>query len=375
MKQYDILMVGPFPDDPSLMKGGVQASVFGLSRALLSRDEVRSLRITALPKSGVRSAFRDARIADMDVVFLDAPLGFLASTVVHLPFALRAAVTLREPVVHVHGTGLFQFLLCLTCRCASVPLVWTLHGITEKETRQRFRMRPSAANLGRYVLYACLERATLGLAPQVIVDTPYVAEALGSPRKLSVIAQGIFLEEFENLPKRAAEPLIASIGVLEPRKGHHMTLEAFALAKQKIPEAHLAIAGALTSPAYFESLKAHVRALGLEGCVDILANLARSEVLSLLGRAHLFALHSQEESQGIALCEALAAGLPVVATRVGGIPHVVEDGKTGLLVDYGDTDAFAAAIASLLEDSDLHARLSEAGRAASLRFAWEHIAD
>ena len=89
----------------------------------------------------------------------------------------------------------------------------------------------------------------------------------------------------------------------------------------------------------------------------------RADVARLLGALDIFVLPSLREALPIAVMEAMAMGLPVVATRVGGIPEVVEDGMTGCLVPPGDEAALAAALGRLVADPALAARLGAAGRA------------
>lgn len=163
--------------------------------------------------------------------------------------------------------------------------------------------------------------------------------------------------------------------MLKPRKGYHLTLEAFALLKQTVPAATLIIAGASPAPCYYESLKQTVEKLGLSASVQFLVDQPREAILELYAKARIFVLHSQEESQGLALCEAQAAGLPVVATRCGGISHVVKDGETGLLVEYGDVTGFASSIAWLLNNSTIYERMSHAAVISSGRFDWKNITD
>ncbi|HVS14975.1 MAG TPA: N-acetyl-alpha-D-glucosaminyl L-malate synthase BshA [Thermoanaerobaculia bacterium] len=113
-----------------------------------------------------------------------------------------------------------------------------------------------------------------------------------------------------------------------------------------------------------EAAEAGVRSLGLEPAVEWLGNLDRVE--DVLRSADLFLLPSRQESFGLAALEALACGVPVVATRAGGLPEVVVDGECGALREVGDVEGMAEAAIRLLEDHELHRRYAAAGRRRAL---------
>lgn len=369
----NILMVGAFPEDPRFIQGGVQASVYGLAKILHTQAGM-ALEIIALPlKAGSSSKRRTVCLETMEVTYLSSPK-YLAGGIIHLPFIFRKIRVRPQTVLHVHGTGLIQLALIGMARLWKIKHVWTLHGITEKETLQTYRKNRKPANLARHIVYTFMERLCLKMASGLIVDTPYVVNAIQRKSSVHVIPQGIFCHEFDGVDNVKREPyLIASVGVISPRKGHHHTLEAFARVKARFPGARLVIAGALPVTGYYTLLQQKVVALGLAGCVEFALNLPRSDMVALLKKARLFALHSEEESQGIALCEALAAGLPVVATRRGGIPYVVTDHKDGFLVEYGDDVAFADKMIALLEDNRRHEAMQAEANRNARRFDWHII--
>lgn len=374
MSMTSVLVIGAFPEDISVIKGGVEASVIGLARSLRAHDDVRDVKVIALPtrSTQVRKA---ATVNGMEVLYLKGHR-FLALNALHLPWILRYAQSHRPSVAHVHGTGLLQALLLTALRLQNARLVWTLHGITAKETLQRYNADKKFSSLARHLFYRWLEWFSLAAAPRIIVDTPYVASEVGLRKNIHVIPQGIFAEEFSTPENGCPDNfLILSVGVISPRKGHHKTIAAFARVKESIPEATLIIAGVVSDARYHHRLERQIMEAGLSGSVKILTNAARSKLVALFTRAKVFALHSEEESQGIALCEALACGVPVVATKAGGIPYVVRDGKTGFLVEYGNIEGFADAIISLLSDAVLRAEMSRRAKISGSRFDWKNITD
>jgi glycosyltransferase involved in cell wall biosynthesis len=114
------------------------------------------------------------------------------------------------------------------------------------------------------------------------------------------------------------------------------------------------------------SVEAEVRRLGLQDAVTLAGT--RDDVPELLARADVFALSSRSEGAPLSILEAMAAGLPVVSSRVGGVPELVVDGETGLLVQPGDPAAMADALGRLVADADLRSRLGAAGRERAQRY-------
>jgi glycosyltransferase involved in cell wall biosynthesis len=158
---------------------------------------------------------------------------------------------------------------------------------------------------------------------------------------------------------------------LEPKYGAQDLVEALGLLADLPFEATLVGDGPLR-----ELLEARVRELGLAQRVHFLGRRPHSEIPDLLRGFDLLAMPSRQEAWGVAAAEASATAIPVVATRVGGIPEVVIDGETGLLVPSQDPPGLAAAIRRLAGNPDLRHRLGGAGRErVESLFAWQRCVD
>ena len=169
-------------------------------------------------------------------------------------------------------------------------------------------------------------------------------------------------------------PLVGCVARLEPEKGHPTLLEAWRLVVERVPEARLLIVG---EGSRREALEEQARELGLLGtdcsgdmCVGtrharpgakVVFTGRRDDVPAVVAALDVAVLPSYREAQGITILEAMALHRPVVASNVGGIPEMVEDGRTGLLVPSHDPQALADAIVRLLTDHPLADMLGRAG--------------
>ena len=270
----------------------------------------------------------------------------------------------RPAIVHTH-TSKAGALGRLAAWMARVPvLVHTPHG------------HVYYGHFGRFLswLFLLIERVLAQVTTSMIALTgaereEHVSRQIGSRDTFAVIPSGIDVERFRRTavgagarPAGATYPdgafVIGSVGWLTPVKGHAVLIEALARLKPKYPTAHLLLIG---SGGLRDDLKKLAARLGVASGMDLLG--MRTDVPECLGAMHCFVLPSFNEGMGRALVEAMAAARPVVASRVGGIPAIVEDRRTGLLVPPGDAEALAVAIAEVIDRPDWARTLGLAARA------------
>jgi glycosyltransferase involved in cell wall biosynthesis len=152
------------------------------------------------------------------------------------------------------------------------------------------------------------------------------------------------------------ESIVLTVARVEPVKGIHDLIKAFAKGANKYPQWRLRVVGPITNEKYFEELMGLIESLGLRDRVEFLGPVSDSQLLEEYSRASIFVLSSYMEGSSIARVEALAFGLPVITTEVGG-SEVVRG--VGIIVKPGDVEGLARALNSLMSDEDFRARLSE----------------
>ncbi len=176
---------------------------------------------------------------------------------------------------------------------------------------------------------------------------------------------GLDLPALEPRPRRAGPLTVTTVGNIRWIKGHDVFVRAAALVLKRFPETVFSIAGEVLEPGYYTELERLVREAGIADRFHFAGGV--SNVQQHLRQADVFVLPSRSEGFSNAILEAMAAGLPVIATDVGGNAEAVEGGVTGLLVAPGDARALAAAICSLLADPASSERMGAAGRALAER--------
>ncbi len=202
----------------------------------------------------------------------------------------------------------------------------------------------------------------------------HLARGIGRPGQFTVVRSGIDLRPFRRAGERRAscrarlglrpdDFVVGTLGRLEPIKGVEDLLRGFLLAAARHPSLRLLFGG---DGPLKKRLLALARGAGVQERVTFTP--AWVDAPDFLPALDLFALVSRNEGMGRALVEAMASGLPVIATNVGGMPEVLEEGRVGLLVPQGDPEAIARALARLMDDPRLARAFARRGRSRAVGF-------
>jgi D-inositol-3-phosphate glycosyltransferase len=291
---------------------------------------------------------------------------------------LTEMLTFQRPdLVHAHF-WMSAWVSAATCARLALPLVITFHALGTVKRRHQGPSDTSPLNRIR------VETAVAGAADHIIAtcaDEVRELGLLGVPAsKVSVVPCGVDLVHFSPapstsraVPERTCRYRLLSVGRLVPRKGYDTTIEALT----QLPDTELLIAGGADSTPEPE----HDRLIGVaerEGVAErvrLIGQVARTDMPALLRSADLVVCSPWYEPFGIVPLEAMACGVPVVASAVGGMLDTVVDGVTGAHVPPRDPAALAAVIGALLQSPSRRAELARAGvERVRSRYSWDRVA-
>lgn len=369
---HRIVQIGPYPESSSIIRGGVESSVYGLAQEQSKDSEVH---VFDLPRTGY-----SLKIETDNNVFVHRYPNKGKHQVSSVGMVKKIAQDIFElspDICHIHGTSLFSLLLYSRLTKKGCSTILTVHGLPHIEKIKKYKKKPSIKNLIHYLYQGFAEKRLLSIIPMAIVDTEYVkSEVLRYTKRsdlpIHVIPQGIN-DDFFSINCSPDSNVILSVGAILERKGHLFTLQAFENLRRQRITARLYIVGSLSSKTYYEAVQNQIQNSIYKNDISLITDISTQNLKKLLESAQLFVLHSQEESQGIAFAEAMAAGLPVVSTNVGGIPYVVQDGTTGLLSNYTDIDSFTNHIKTLMTDSCLWESMSINAKEVAQHYQWTVI--
>jgi len=268
----------------------------------------------------------------------------------------------RYDIVHAFSPSYWAFLLgpvpaMLVARAYGRATLLNYHSGEAEDHLQNWR---TAVPLSR-------------LANRIVVPSDYLREVFA---RFGLTAEAIHnFVDIDAIPFRERsnlQPVFLSNRNLEPLYNVECCIRAFARVQEQVPSASLVVAGYGSQR---ESLEALASSLGIRN-VRFTGRVSPAEMARLLNEADILLNSPDIDNMPLSLIEAQAAGLPIVSTSTGGIPYIVKDGESGLLVPPGDADGMARASLRLLTEPGLALRLARAARASCLeQFTWAAVQD
>src|SRR5215213_8883123 len=351
--------------------GGMQNHTAELTRALDRRGVVQTVLTTRPPTAPYFQRLGNhARLIRVGI-----PLRLFRQLYGPQAAILAPILAARADVVHVHlGEDLTVLPVgAAAARLHRLPLVLTIHT-SLRHTLALSDCRSAVLK----TLGGPIERWGEHSAEAVLVITPRLRRLLVSDgvdeNRVHLIPPGVkaslFEGPFEDPFADIRRPRVLFVGRLAPQKGVSTLVEAAGLLKH--PSAQVVLVG--DGPER-PKLERDAERLGVGDRLHFVGFFAHDRLPAVLAHPDLLVLPSLYEELGTVLLEALQTALPIVASKTGGIPDVIEDGVNGMLVPPGEPEAFARAIDRLLADRDLARRLSEEAKERGKDYDWEVLAE
>ncbi|RLB06067.1 MAG: hypothetical protein DRG83_01185 [Deltaproteobacteria bacterium] len=264
----------------------------------------------------------------------------------------------------VHGIGT-EHLFPYIAITSNYPSLITVHGIMSEIVKRR-----GISRLSYKKAIARLERYVLKKAKRIISISPYVEETLkGHSSAKFYRVENAVEEVFFNTYSSQDTDKLLFIGMIQKGKGLLDLLKAIKIVRGWSKGVLLEIIGPVlpNQEKYYGILRRYMEEEDLEPNIKFLGYMDRVSVAQKLAESAMLILPSVQETAPMVIAEAMAVGKPVVATRVGGVPYMVNNGETGFLVEVGDVEGLADKILELLKNKDLRIEMGRRAKEEALR--------
>lgn len=363
-----VALVGTFPLDPSNFGGGVETSTWNLIEGLSTFDDMEIHLVT-----GNSSLTKDMQIERDGVLYHYFPSSNRFQTMsLYRQDRQRIGRILSQiqpDVVHAQNSQNYGYI----CLKTDYPVVISIHGIVQEEAQyiavRKDRLRSVLRS--QFVQRYCVRNA-----PHVIQPTRYPEHYFKDLKtgKWHDTGNAIASRFFDC--ESATEPgTILYSGAIIPRKRLLDLVMALDTVRKRCPSVSLRIAGVVPDKEYLRTVQDWIDAHDLRQAITFLGSVSQDSLVKEYEQCALLVLPSGQETSPMVIAEAMAVGKPVVATHVGGVPYLIDEGETGFVVEVGDIDQLANRITTVLSDDELQRKMGrQAKEKASRNYRREIVA-
>lgn len=347
---------------PNLAIGGAERCVVQLMCALdASQFEVAAVSLYARQNTELEAILEANRF---QVTYFDKKPGLDLRM---WGSVMRIVQAFRPHVIHTHLHA-FNYVLPAILGRRAPAFVHTVHTVAEREQRRLVKWIPKPLFSRAVTPVAIASEVQASIRRVFGVDSCLIPNGIPlAAYRRSEAARRQWREREQFQP---GDVMFVCVARFEPVKNHGLLIRAFALASRERPNAHLLLVG---DGVLRSELERQVEALHLQGQVHFLG--IRRDIPSILNASDVFAFASDHEGSPLSVMEAMAAGLPIVGTRAGGVPELAPDGRVGLLTEAGDSDCLAASMISMYADAERRAVLGSNAAQHAARFDVTRMAE
>lgn len=351
MSKLRFCLAGSYPADAAKIGGGVLCTMYLLGEVLAQRDDIDFHIVASTEGSdGVRVINRPGATVHQ--------VGYKSRTLVPNIYTQPAKIAkvmseLNPDVINSHYAATTHAALMVGCKVAH-----TIHGIIDEEIQYQRGREKIAKMLESRLQHKSMMNAD-GVISVAQYGLDYYDRWIKSPaRVISVPIEDIFWSTPDMKPCKG----ILFAGAIGKRKNLKALIEAMPVILNKHPDAALYVCGGTGDNAYKDEIDDFIESKNIGSSIKFLGVVDRRKLVELLGECVALSLPSYQETSPGVICQAMAAGRVAVASPVGGVPEMIEDGVTGFLVDADDSQLLANRIIELMDNFNSAAQMGAAAR-------------
>ena len=348
-----ILILGEYPLQENRVSIGPESTLSVLIKKLTEFKEINI--IVGTMRKEVKKE-KEVKQGATLIHYLPFPHPKILTNLVRGVPALKNFIEEISPdIIHTQGGIGYPLAASLT----SYPWVHTIHGITFREANYWRGNRRFQA-----FFFPILEKKALKKCKHIISICEYVEREYSFLKntKFYRIPNPVQESFFSLSDKKTVDKRILFLGSISFRKNPLCLLQAVVLLRKFFPGIKVHLVGKIKEPGYYRKLNQFIRRHHLLSTVEYRGWKNREEVMKEIEEAAVIVLPSRQETLPMSIAEAMAAGKPVIGTRVGGVPEMLEEGKTGFLIDPGDQYKLAEKLSLLLKDKSLRKEMGKRAR-------------
>jgi glycosyltransferase involved in cell wall biosynthesis len=353
-----------YPNDSEHPRGGVEGVTVVLVKALAQLGDL-DVHVLTLEKHRTAAAVeRDDRVTVHRLPGSSWPQVIDIFVGPGRKRLLEYLRQLKPDVLHTHET------YGLALGRIAIPHVFTVHGFDHANlTADSAKHAWIRSRLWKYA-----EWHGLSTQKYIISITPYVRTMIESQTHANIYdIDNPVDERFFGVVHRPEPGRILCVGWINERKNTLGSVEAFARVASRFAEARLVLAGEAQEAEYLHRVKESIAHHGIGPRVEMLGHINHAQLMQELARASIFLLPSRQENSPMAIAEAMAAGLPVVAANRCGMPYMVQEGKTGFLIDPESIDQIAQRLSQLVDSPRLCEQMGQAAHQLAMERFHPHM--
>jgi len=351
-----VALLGNYPSIKGIY-GGTAAVTYLLASGLKKYTGI-DVEVITLTKN---NAYQPMPIPDVPIhVVKSSNLPHTLTTALDRQKILQVLDGIPIDLIHVQGQDVYAWAALSLKR----PKLLTIHGLFMKE----IALLTGVKRIPVSMVLSYLENYALSHTNDIVCCSPYVESEMRALTKANFYyIENPLSDEYFEVVRDEVKPILLYVGGIRYRKGILYLLEAMQEIEKIVPEVSLHIVGSTSDRDYAKQVYQFIADHNLSQKVKFLGHISEKNLLKEYSQAFALVLPSLEETAPVSISQAMAASLPVLASKVGGIPYMVTEGETGFLFEPRDPVGIVEAVRKIFSNSDNTAQMGSIAKAAALK--------